>query len=261
MKLTLDSLSSIVREQLGKLPSLSSMEALVNEAGESWVDAHSWVYLRDRSQALELTAGVESYRLGLGVRSINSIDRPSSQYGPIPLVDFDRLERERNSYYGERARRHDPIATLRWDTREGDDRPRLYLEVWPSETTERANVIYQAGWLPLDKKAEVADVPPPLATSFVKWLRLYAQHREVPDEYPMGTMDAFKQGADFMAAKRIDGQVHKRIIPGPGGAQAYYGRKRRRSRGFYDRGDYVVGTDPYAPGEAFRWHRSVADST
>ena len=67
----------------------------------------------------------------------------------------------------------------------------------------------------------------------------------MPDEYPLGTLDAFKQSSDFMQARKVDGQLHRRIIPTAGGAERHYRQKRQRSRGFYNRGDYSSGLDAF----------------
>lgn len=233
MKLTLDSLRDAVGNELRRTPSRSTIEELVNEAGEAWVNSHSWVYLRDRSQVLELQAEVELYRLGLGVRSVRSIDRVNNPYGPIPIVDFDFLERERNTFQAEARRVRDPIAALQWSQQADDDRPRLYLHVFPAEETESATLIYEAGWLPLDKSDDVADVPPSLGVHFRDWVRFYAMMREFPDKYPPGALDAFRQQHSYQTALKVDGKIHRRIIPAEGGAGERYRRIQQRKQGMW----------------------------
>ena len=239
MKLTLASLSQAVHEELGRDPSRSSMEALVNEAGEAWVNAWNWTYLRDRSQDIQTEAGVESYKLGLGVRNLSAIHRPTTAWPPVELVDFDHYESMRSSFFGEQLRSFTPIATLQYGQQADDDRPRLYLLIFPATLAERLVVVFQAGWVPLDEADDVADIPGPLAQPFLQWVRLYANSREFPERYPMGVLDAYKASPAFREAARVDGALHKTIIPRLTGAGAIYARKRAGRAGFYTRSDYL----------------------
>lgn len=230
MKLTLASLKETVQEELGRGPARSTSEALVNEAGEAWVNAHEWRYLRDRSQDLNIEVGVESYRLGLGVRSVEAVYRPDSHYCEVPIIDFAAFEGERQQFLARSQYLQDPIGTVRWDTKEGDERPRLYLELFPIEFAERFVIRFHAGWLPLDEMEDVADIPGPLSTAFLHWLRMYANHREFPDQYGLGALDTLMRSNVFRKAMSIDGEAAGRIIPAPGGAGAYYNRHRASQR-------------------------------
>lgn len=245
MKLTLSSLADVVVGELRRDPARSSMEDLINEAGEAWANAASWVYLRDRAQDVEAIAGVDAYKLGLGVRNVTSIDRPTNTYGAATLVDFDAFERFRNQWNAETIAQQRLVATIQYSQREDDDRPRLYLLLFPAKITERLRIIYEAGWLPLNAATDVADVPGALAPHFRDWLRAYANHREKPEEYPMGFLDQFKRSQTFMAARKVDGKLHRGVIPRLTGAGLRYERKRQRGNGpFYTASDYLL------PGEA-----------
>lgn len=240
-RLTLDDLALAVRNEVGRDPSRSTVEALINEAGESWANIHSWAYLRDRSQELELTAGVESYRLGLGVRTVTDIHRPNSTQWKIRLVDYDYWQAERYEWNAQLGRNFKPIATLRYGQEEGDLEPRLYLDIFPVQATETVRIVFQAGWVPLNNRSDVADIPGPLVPSFREWVRMYALTREKPEQYPPGSLDQFIQSRAIKDAMRIDGGVHKgltRRLTGPG---LHYARKRVRSygHGFYDRTDLL----------------------
>jgi len=242
MKLTLASLADVVRQELGRDPSRSSVEALVNEAGEAWANAHNWVYLRDRSQDILTEAGVDAYKLGLGVRSVTKVHRPDSAFRPIPLVDFDYFESERSRFFSAPRYQNEPIATLQWSQEPDDDRPRLYLRLFTGTIAERLRVTYHAGWLPLDGSGDVADVPPPLTQPFVQWLRLYAHSREKPELYPLGSLEAYKASPAMLEARRIDGQIHNGVVPALTGSALTYRKKRLRGDGFYTREDYLNAT-------------------
>lgn len=242
MKLTLASLSQTVTDELGRDPSRSSMEALINEAGEAWVNAASWTYLRDRSQDIQATTGVGSYRLGLGVRNLMAVYRPDTAWRPLHLVDYDYFESQRSEFLGDVQWQHEPLVTLQYGQEEGDDRPRLYMRLFPATLNERLTVVYQAGWLPLDKLEDVADIPAPLGQPFVAWLRLFANTREFPERYPLGTLAQWKASPEFMEARRVDGSMHKGVVPRITGTGLYYARKQLGRRGFYTRNDYLRAT-------------------
>jgi hypothetical protein len=157
-------------------------------------------------------------------------------------VDFDYYESQRSSFLGATTRHYDPVATLQYDQAEGDDRPRLYLRLFPATITERLTAVYQAGWLPLNDSDDVADIPTPLTQPFATWLRLFANSREFPERFPLGTLDQWKASPGFTEARRVDGALHKGIIPRLTGAGLAYARKRRGGQGFYTRNDYLRAT-------------------
>lgn len=239
-RVTLDDLALVVRNEVGRDPSRSTLEALINEAGESWANLHSWAYLRDRSQELELTSGVERYKLGLGVRTVTEIHRPNSSQWKIHLVDFDYWQAERYEWSAELSRSFRPIATLRWDQLTDDLEPRLYLDIFPVTETETVRIVFQAGWVPLTNGSDVADLPGPLVPAFREWLRMYALTREKPEQYPPGTLDQFMRSRAIMDAMRVDGGVNKGIVPVLTGAGLRHAQKRAMGRGgFYDRSDLL----------------------
>lgn len=230
MLLTLARLRSDLREEIGRDPARSSMEQLVNEAGEAWVNAHGWRYLRDRSMELQAEAGTESYKLSAGIRSIESIDRPDTHYTRIPVIDFETWNGEVNRFLSRSQYLQDPIATTRWDARQGDLGPALYLEIFPVTFTERLVVTFHAGWLPLDDEGDVADIPPPLTTAFLHFARMYAMMREFPDAAPLQSLDAILATNVLRRAMSVDGESNGRIVKSEGGAGFYYNRHRARQR-------------------------------
>lgn len=245
MNLTLGSLASDLISDLGRTPGRSTVEALINEAGEAWVNGHSWIYLRDRTQTINLVAGTEDYQLSLGVRAVNTVlYRPDSIWAPIPVMDYDTFIRERERYLSSVALNFTPIATVRWGTHSRDAGPRLYLQVYPATTVETVVVRYQAGWLPLNESHEVADIPPPMTHGFREWVRRYAQGRE---KQPQTNVDAawvsFFNGPIGLSAKKADSSHVGRIIASPGGAGTRYARSKARRAGFASAGRWY---DRYA---------------
>lgn len=242
MVLTLATLAEEVRQELGRTPARSTSEALVNEAGEAWVNAHSWKYLRDRRQEISLVVGTEDYRLALGVRDVRGVlHRKNSVWHPIPLIDYESFTTERERFLSEVNNTFTPLATLRWDTLDGDTQPRLYLQVYPATLTETVQVQYQAGWLPLDLADDVADIPPPLEQPFKEWVRRYALGREkMPSFSTDAALQTFFGGPAGYRAKTVDAQHVNRIVPAPGAVGARMARSRARRDGFaggdwYDR--------------------------
>lgn len=228
MLLTHERLQSIVHEELGRGPARSTYEQLINEAGEAWVNAHEWRYLRDRSQEIAAVAGVEEYAMGLGVRAVTALHRPDTVWPSIPIISFDGFERMRQQYLSRIERIQRPIANVRYDAREDDKAPRLYLSIYPVDFTERLVAQYNAGWLPLDGLQDVADIPPPLGTAFTEWLRGYADYQEYRSQRPPDTLDRMRAAHSFRAAKSVDGQASGPIAKQEGGAGAYYNRSRAR---------------------------------
>lgn len=239
MKLDLASLRKIVREELGRDPGKSTYEDLINEAGEAWVNAAEWSYLRDRFLDLDVTSEVESYRLKLGVRSVIRILRPDSIYSrEVVLLDYDAFEAERSRYFARQGRQFNPIAATVHDQREGDDRKRVYLELFPVTITERLRIIVEAGWLPLDNSEDVADLPGSVATAFRGWLRTYALHREKPELYPMGTLEQFRQTGAWVDARRADASLSPKVYQRSSLTERNYQRSKARGHfGLYDRSD------------------------
>lgn len=239
-RLTLDDLALVVREELGRDPSRSTAEALVNEAGESWVNAHSWGYLRNRSQDLAVTAGVESYQLGLGVHAIIDIHRPETPYRDVHLVDFDAWTREKYRYLSDTIWSYEPLATTVFDTRDGDEQPRLYLDVFPVRSTETWRIVYEAGWVPMTDGGDQADLPYFLVPPFREWVRMYALSREKPEQYPMGALDGFMQTRAFKDGQAKDANLNRGIVKRRTGAAQHYARKKSWGHsGIYDRTDLV----------------------
>lgn len=230
MRLTLDSLRELVQRELDREPGQSTFESLINEAGEAWVNLFEWPYLRQRSQRLQLEAGVESYRLGLGVRSISTLYRPDTVYRPIRIVDFTTWTEQKERYLAGLTRLCDPLATVHWDTREGDDEPRLYLSVYPATNTEEVVYEYEGGWLPLDESGDVADIPGPLVQSFREFLRRYASARETDKVTVDQVLDSFMRGPQGMLARRVANEHSGQICPGPGAAGERYQRIKAQGR-------------------------------
>lgn len=231
MKLTLANLSEVVDKELGREPGRSTMESLINEAGEAWVNAHDWFYLKERSGELTLVAETEDYKLPAGLRSLmNTLYRPDSLYLPIPVIDFESFTVERERYLSSTYRTTNPVAVVRWDTKTGDDRPGLYLSVYPASLAERVVYRYHAGWLPLDEQADVADIPAPLVQPFTEWVRRYAMAREFDDSSMDRVVLEFFAGPTGAMAKLADARHRGTPIPAPGGAGDRYNRIRARRR-------------------------------
>lgn len=235
MQLTLENACRVVREELGRDPAKSSVEALVNEAGERWVSAENWRYLRNRTESLTLEAGVEDYPLGAGVQSIGRIlHRPDSVWAPLELLEFSEFTAYRERYLAGVSNPFNPVATTVWDVKEGDDHKKLYLRIFPARVSERVVVEYRGGWVPMDESDDVADLPPPLVVHFRDWLRIYALHREFPQAHPIGTLDAYMQSASFMEAQRQDAESVGRIMPRCGKIGENYNRTKGVSRHRYE---------------------------
>lgn len=234
MVLTLATLSEEVRQELGRTPSRSTLEALVNEAGEAWVNAHPWLYLTDRRQEVSLVVDQEDYQLNLGVRNVNGVlHRKNSVWQPIPIIDYEAFLTERERFLSEIQNTFTPWATLRWDTKTGDTQPRLYLQVYPATLTETVQVQYQAGWLPLNLAEDVADITPPLEQPFKEWVRRYALGREKTPTYSTdAAVQSFFNGPAGYRAKTVDAQHAGMAVPAPGAVGARMNRKRARRDGF-----------------------------
>lgn len=231
MRLTLANLSETVFQELGRDPARSTMEALINEAGEAWVNLAEWFYLSERTGELTLTPGTEQYQLALGVRDLHrELYRPDTWYPRLQIVDHETFTMERERYLGDTFRQFDPLVTVGWDTQSTDDRPRLYLSVYPATLSERVVYRYRAGWLPLDQQEDVADIPAPLVQPFLEWVRRYAMAREF-DAVGMDQMAAqFMAGPTGVMAKRADARHRGRPIPARGGAGDRYVRIKAARR-------------------------------
>lgn len=245
MQTTLKALTEEVRQELGRDPSRSSAEDLINEAGARWVNAHRWSYLRQRTQEIALQSGTESYRLGAGVRSVgDTLHRPNTTWAPLRVVTFDEYTRFRERFLAGIERPFHPLAATSWDVKEGDKRRTLYLHVFPTGLTETVVAQLDVGWVPLDDLDDVADVPPPLVPFFIEWVRMYAQHREQPE---VGYYGQFVTGPSFMDAKRLDSQHSGAIRMRPGRAGRYYNEARQPLTGaryeamrhYYERGFHL----------------------
>ena len=234
MRLTLEALRLVVRKELDRDPGQSTYESLINEAGEAWVNLFEWPYLRERSQRLELIAGTETYKLGPGVRSVNTLYRPETVYQPIQLIDFARWTMERERYLSGITRLYDPLATVVWDQEPDDAAPCLYLKVYPATRTEAVVFEYEAGWLPLDKSQDVADIPAPLTQSFIEFLRRYTLARETDKATVDSVLGSFMQGPQGVIARRASTSHTGEIVPAPGAAGEIYNR-RKALRGLYGR--------------------------
>lgn len=238
MLLTLASLVRVATQELGRTPAKSTAEELVNEAGEAWVNAHPWRYLRDRSQDINIVDGQNLYRLPLGVRSVGEfLLRPDSVYQPIPIVNYEAFISEKERWLSEVERQLTPIATTTFKrlpaaengdpSGKDDDRLRFYIELYPANFTERVVVTFNAGWLPLDNASDEADIPPHLSRGFTEWMRRFAMAREKPDTGPMDVAQLqFFEGPVGMEAKRVDGEGAGTIVPTLGGVGKRYWQKR-----------------------------------
>lgn len=208
MRLTLRDARDVIRQELGRDPAKSTVEALVNEAGERWVNAENWRYLRHRTKEVALEAGVEDYPLGAGIQSIGQVlHRPDTVWAPLKLMEFGAFTAYRERFLAGIERPFNPVATTVWDVKEGDETRTLYLRIFPSGIGERLVVEYRGGWVPLDDLDDAVDMPPPLIVHFRDWLRVYAMHREFPQQYPLGTLDDFMQSASFTDAKTQDSET------------------------------------------------------
>lgn len=245
MDLSLRALGEVVRQELGRPPSRSTAETLINEAGVRWDNAHTWGYQRQRTLKVQLQPGVESYRLGAGVYAVGRVlHRPDTIWAPLPLVDFDAYTREKERYLAGIERPFHPLVTQTWDVREGDDRRYLYLHFFPTTLSEELTVEYVGSWVPLNEQDDTADIPLPLASHFVDWLRFYARTREFPENYPPGSLDQYKRTAAFMDAKTADALNNGRIVARQGRTGDYYQNMRQGRvprvydalRRYYERG-------------------------
>lgn len=231
MKLTLANLSEIVFQELGRDPGRSTMEALINEGGEAWVNLCEWFYLSERTAEIHVETGVESYRLGLGIRDLHStLYRPDTSYRPITIVDHETYTAEREYWLSNQTRQYDPLASVRWDTQEDDDRPRLYLSLFPATLTERLVYRFRAGWLPLDEQDDVADIPPPMVQPFKQWIRRYAMAREFDGMGVEQSTAEFMASPTYALAKRADARHRGEPVPAKGGAGERYDRIRAARR-------------------------------
>ena len=240
MDLTLGELCKVVEEELGRSPSKGTSEALVNEAGERWVNSENWRYLRRRTQEVTLTPGVEFYRLGAGVHSIGrTIHRPNSVFAPIELKEWDAFTAYKERYLSGIERPYHPVATTLWGVREDaegkrDERRTLYLSIFPASVAETVVLEYRCGWIPLDGLSDTVDMPSPLIVHFRDWVRVYALHREFPESYPMGTLDRFMQSTSFTDAQRKDAESVGQISVRQGNiGDAYQNMKRHVGYGRY----------------------------
>ena len=240
MKLTLANLAEAVFQELGRDPGRSTMEALINEAGEAWVNLAEWFYLKERSSEIQLVAGTETYQLSPGVQDLHrELYRPDVYYQPIQIVDHETYLAEKDRYLSANFRLYNPLAGVWWDTKEGDDRPRLYLNIYPTDLGERVTYRYRAGWLPLDEQDDVADIPAPLVQPFVEWVRRYAVARGV-DGVGMDQMVAqFMAGPTGVMAKRADARHRGQPIAARGGAGERYARLRAKRN--------VISSGSYGP--------------
>lgn len=246
MQLTLASLTETVRQELGRTPARSTAEELVNEAGEAWVNLHEWRYLQAREGELSLVDGTSLYRLGKGVRAVNtSLRRPNSIDPPIPVLSQQDFFRFKRTWLSEISFQLRQIATTRWTQQEGDAQPYLYIELYPANLNETVYYTFDAGWLPLDNPSDQADIPGPLAHGFVTFIRSYAMAREKPQ---MGTVE--QAAANFLAAPigrsamTIDGESDGEIIATPGGVGELYRGTRMRGKSYQDKLDHLrYGTD------------------
>jgi len=245
MALTLRSLLEEVRQELGRNPSRSTGEQLINEAGERWVNTHGWTYLRQRTQEIQLVSGQEDYRLGVGIRSLGRVlHRPDSVWAPLNLMGFSEFTAYRERYLAGIERPFNPVVSMSWNALEGDEEPRLYLHVFPSGLNERLVVEYDGGWVPLNELDDAVDIPAPLGIHFIEWIRLYARYREFPEQYPLGVVDAFKQTSAFRDAMKVDTQHNGRMLPRLGTAGESYVAARHSPyleryeamRHYYERG-------------------------
>jgi hypothetical protein len=244
-QLTLRDARDVIREELGRDPAKGTVEALVNEAGERWVNAENWRYLRHRTKEITLEPGVEDYPLGAGIQSIGRVlHRPDTVWAPLELLEFSAFTAHRERFLGGLERPFNPVATTVWDAKATDTGRTLYLRIFPTGIGERIVVEYRGGWLPLDELDDAADLPPPLVVHFRDWLRVYAMHREFPEQYPMGTLDAFMQSSSFVDAQRQDAETAGRIAVRKGAIGEHYGAMKswgsdyryEAMRHYYERG-------------------------
>jgi hypothetical protein len=103
------------------------------------------------------------------------------------------------------------------------------LSIYPTTVSEDVVFEYEAGWLPLDRSDDVADIPGPLAQSFREFLRRYASARETDKASVDQVLDSFMRGPQGMLAKRVSNEHTGAVIPGDGAAGAHYRRLKSRS--------------------------------
>lgn len=233
MRLTYPLLAEAVREELAREPSKQTMESLINEAGERWVSIHRWAYLRQAKIDIKLVSGTERYRLPGGVREVgDELFRPNSIWRPIPVVSFDAFTAFRERYLAGIERPYEPLATTVREVQEGDDRPELYLYVFPSSITETVVTQVELGWFPVNAKSDEVYLPDHLGVYFLEFLRVYAMHREFPEQ---SRYEAYMAGLDFREAKRHDargsGQIQYR---GGRASDRYHSQRHSVRRARYD---------------------------
>lgn len=241
--LTLRSLTESVRQELGRDPARSSAEELVNEAGAAWVDAHEWQYLRARSLTIDLVPTESRYALPDYVEDVaTSLDRPNSVWTPIPIYDFPTFSSEKERYLASIGREFQPIATSYFATQGSDNAYRLFIEIFPAGVTETVSLDYTAGWKPLNKSSDTADVPLPLQRAFREWVRRYASGREKQPQMNIDTMhQTFFSGPVGMNAMKKDGMVSGALTPRAAASGMYFGKRKliagggTTNSGFYDR--------------------------
>lgn len=230
MAITYDDILAEVRIALrGDLGANISADRFVQRVGRRWVTAHQWAYLDGRRSSITTVPRQVEYVLPRDLAEIRFIGRSEYLAAAVRIVDWRKFEFAQNGPGGVGFAQF--VGAVNYQQKDGESVPVLSLTPTPTAETT-LDVVYRAGWKPLVKKDDVADIPVWGEEAFLTLVRAVATGLSSPsDDGSPDPTEALVARAlaspSMMAAKEADGLAQPRLVPGCGAVEREMKRNRR----------------------------------
>jgi hypothetical protein len=186
MPLTLADYRNRLQHALGgEVSDLLDQDALINEAGRAFVDAHTWGFMQRPPTDLDFTISVGYVNLPSDFASLIAIDITADNLNAFQLVDYSEFAKyEAVSYVGTPGGVFGTIVYPgQTSVTAAAGVPRLLLYPTPTSTISGAlRIFYRAGWTELTNDADVPNFPTYCESVFTEFVRAFAFGSEEPDQ-------------------------------------------------------------------------------
>lgn len=235
MPMNLTSAAQIVDHVLGgSLPWQWTVEAIVGDAWQTFLDHHDWRWAAGSRATITLVADQARYALPTDLGSILIVSSPEQRIEPVRLVAWRQLEEMRaTGTVGVQGAPPYLGAVLWARTTDGTWRPEL--ELWPVPgAAETMEVSYLPGSGPPQGNTDdlVLGYPPFIQGAWTQWLRAYAlglvEHDVASLEMRLSEV---ANGLVMRAAIKRDAGAVRRMPANPGAAMERSFRTFRRFHG------------------------------
>lgn len=215
MALQVTDLEQMVLRRLGGKPRIP-IARLADAAGAFLVGAYNWRWAQPPAKLLTVPASADWVALPSDFGQILSV-KATGLNSTVKLTTSGAIDQKRAGIVGTGAAITYVALGYRRDSTTGVPRP--VLEVWPSASTTRTNLVrmrYRARWIGVQGEAARIPLPewPELEMAFVDIVCAYAQGNDEHDTAGRsGRLAEIVAGPDFQAAISMDAGAVNTIGP------------------------------------------------